>query len=289
MPSLAHRSQRDIVRVEGPDAGQFLQGQLSQDVAGLAPGAAAWSLLLQPAGKVVAWLRVQRAGPEAFALDVDAGWGAAVEARLRTFLLRTKATITVEPGVPWLAVRGEPFDVEGALPPPGPGVVGADLIGTHAEHAAAPAGAVVVGDAGWQAWRIRAGIPALGAELTEATIPAEAGPWLVAASVSFAKGCYTGQELVARIDARGGHVPRPIRVLEAEGPVTAGDVVRDGEGDVVGSVTSAAPAPDGAVALIPGRAVALAPLRRSVGVGARVLIRTSVGDVAAAVVEPAAT
>ena len=48
----------------------------------------------------------------------------------------------------------------------------------------------------------------MGAELTEATIPAEAGQWLIDASVSFTKGCYTGQELVARIDSRGGNVPR---------------------------------------------------------------------------------
>ena len=51
----------------------------------------------------------------------------------------------------------------------------------------------------------------MGAELTEATIPAEAGQWLIDASVSFTKGCYTGQELVARIDSRGGNVPRPLR------------------------------------------------------------------------------
>ena len=57
----------------------------------------------------------------------------------------------------------------------------------------------------------------MGAELTEDTIPAEAGQWLVDASVSFTKGCYTGQELVARIDSRGGNVPRPVRLFVVEG------------------------------------------------------------------------
>ena len=69
--------------------------------------------------------------------------------------------------------------------------------------------------------RIEAGLPRMGAELTERTIPAEAG--IVEMSVSFTKGCYTGQELVARIDSRGGHVPRRLRglTLPAGSPVPA--------------------------------------------------------------------
>src|SRR3546814_11977806 len=57
----------------------------------------------------------------------------------------------------------------------------------------------------------------MGSELTDATIPAEAGQWLIDASVSFTKGCYTGQELVARVDSRGGNVPRPVRGLVSDG------------------------------------------------------------------------
>ena len=53
------------------------------------------------------------------------------------------------------------------------------------------------------------------------TIPAELGQWLIDASVSFTKGCYTGQELVARIDSRGGNVPRPLRGLVVDGAVPA--------------------------------------------------------------------
>jgi folate-binding protein YgfZ len=92
----------------------------------------------------------------------------------------------------------------------------------------------------------------MGAELTQATIPAEAGRWVIDASVSFAKGCFTGQELVARIDSRGGHVPRHLRGLA----VGAGDVPPVGapvvvDGAEVGTVTSVAPVPgsDHAVAL----------------------------------------
>ncbi|MFS8585732.1 MAG: hypothetical protein FWJ72_11665, partial [Acidimicrobiia bacterium] len=104
---------RDVVRVAGPDAVDYLQGQLSQDVAALGPGEAAWSFLLQPTGKVDAWLRVTRTGDDELVLDVDAGHGEAVVARLRRFLLRTKAD--VDP-LPWRAValRGPGADrVEG--------------------------------------------------------------------------------------------------------------------------------------------------------------------------------
>src|SRR5690606_40866239 len=87
---------RDVVRVAGPDAVDYLQGQLSQDVAALGPGEAAWSFLLQPTGKVDAWLRVTRTGDDELVLDVDARHGEAVVARLRRFLLRRSEEHTSE-------------------------------------------------------------------------------------------------------------------------------------------------------------------------------------------------
>ena len=96
---------RDVVVVAGPDAVDFLQGQLSQDVAALAVGASAPSFLLQPTGKVDAWLRVTRSAEDEVVLDVDAGWGEAVAARLQRFLLRTKATLEVGE-LAGLALRG---------------------------------------------------------------------------------------------------------------------------------------------------------------------------------------
>jgi folate-binding protein YgfZ len=105
--------------------------------------------------------------------------------------------------------------------------------------------------------RIACGVPALGRELTPDTIPAEAGQWLIDASVSFTKGCYTGQELVARIDSRGGRVPKPVRVVVVEGAASVGDeVIVDGA--VVGHLTSAIASADGTGTL------ALAPIARSV-------------------------
>ena len=115
----------------------------------------------------------------------------------------------------------------------------------------------------------------MGAELTEKTIPAEAG--IVARTVSFTKGCFTGQELVARIDSRGGNVPRHLRgvvVDEATPPVGASLIVGDRE---VGTLTSVAPGPAGV------GVVALAYVRRDVDPPAGVEVRWEGGTAAARV------
>jgi tRNA-modifying protein YgfZ len=250
----AYPVERDVVRVSGPDAAAYLQGQLSQDVEGLATGATTWSFVLQPTGKVDAWGRVTRLADDAFVLDVDGGAGDALVTRLRRFLLRTNATVEALPDWRCVALRG-------------PGAVGA------APAAAVAAGAELQVPAGWpdveavdllgpavsvpvdiptadahayEALRIAAGVPAMHAELTDKTIPAEAGQWVIDASVSFTKGCFTGQELVARIDSRGGNVPRHLRgvVIGVAGAMLppAGAVVTV-DGAEVGTVTSAAHSP----------------------------------------------
>src|SRR5271167_3994006 len=101
----AFRAGRDVVAVRGPDAEAYLQGQLSQDVAVLAVGASADALLLEPDGKLSALLRVTRTDGQGFVLDVEGGYGDAVLARLRRFVLRSK--VEMEP-LPWrcLSLRG---------------------------------------------------------------------------------------------------------------------------------------------------------------------------------------
>src|ERR1700722_5923856 len=96
---------RDVLRVSGPDAVSYLQGQLSQDVAALAVGESADSLILTPQGKLDAFLRVSRIGDEELILDVEAGFGDAVAARLARFKLRVH--VDIEP-LPWrgVALRG---------------------------------------------------------------------------------------------------------------------------------------------------------------------------------------
>jgi folate-binding protein YgfZ len=191
---------RDLIRVSGPEAVSYLQGQLSQDVAALAVGEVAPSFLLEPTGKVSAWLEVRRDADDAVTLAVDKGYGDAVIQRLTRFKLRTKAAI--EPA--GTEDDGRPEDE-----------------------------------------RIAAGVPTMGAELVPGqTIPAEAGQGVIDRSVSFTKGCYTGQELVARIDSRGGNVPRHLRGVvftgRTDAPAGAEIVV---EGAPAGRLTSVAWSP----------------------------------------------
>jgi folate-binding protein YgfZ len=198
---------RDVVRVTGADATSFLQGQVSQDVERLLPGSSAWSFVLQPTGKVDVWLRISRLDDAEFVLDVDAGFGDALIARLERFKLRVDCTF--EP-LSWrcVALRGPevaelgPYEAVVAAEPRWPGVEGVDLLGPEV---LVPAGIPTCPVSSLEALRIEAGVPRMGAELTEDTIPAASG--IVERSVSFSKGCFTGQELVARIDSRGGNVP----------------------------------------------------------------------------------
>lgn len=250
---------RDVVRARGPDAISYLQGQLSQDVAALAQGASAWSLVLQPQGKVDAWLRVTRTADDEVVLDLDDGYGEALIARLNRFKLRVKAEIEQ---LDWrcVAVRGP-----AAAPPTGAVVARADwpLIGGYdllGPSVSPPADVPVADLEAYEVRRIEAGLPRMGAELTERTIPAEAG--VVDASVSFTKGCYTGQELVARIDSRGGHVPRLIRGVLLDGPLPAAGTSLVVDGREVGALTSVAVHPSGG-------GVALASVRRDVEIPAR--------------------
>jgi folate-binding protein YgfZ len=269
---------RDVVRVVGPDAEQFLGGQLSADLSALAPEEGAWSLLCEPTGKLGWWLRISRLGADEFLLDVDSGYGEVVVARLQRFLLRTDATIALEPSDAWvaLAVRG-PREVRldheaGAtvltLPSPWPGLLGWDVLAPTDAHVRLDLD-VVSADA-LHALRVECGVPAHGAEITDGTIAAELGQWLIDASVSFTKGCYVGQELVARIDSRGGNVPRHLRAVLSPSGVSVGDEVVDGE-RVVGVVTSVAVSPSVGP-------VGLALVGRGVGPPAEVGLRGPAGE-----------
>ncbi len=242
---------RDTVRVAGPDAVAYLQGQCSQDVAALGVGGSAWSLLLQPQGKVDALVRVTRTAADAMLLDTDGGFGEAVVNRLNRFKLRVKADVEalgwrcLALRGPGAAARAAALEDDGVLVVDAswPGLPGVDLLGPSPSR---PEGVPLIQEAAYQVARIEAGVPAMGAELDERTIPGEAG--LVERTVSFTKGCYTGQELVARIDSRGGHVPRHLRgvVLDEVAPVGAALNVGGG---AVGAITSVAPRDGGAVAL----------------------------------------
>ncbi len=148
-----------------------------------------------------------------------------------------------------IAVRGD-----GAAEVPGldaewPGIEAVDVVGVDPEVQAGRAGTLD----DYERARIEAAVPAMGAEITSATIPAELG--VTERSVSFTKGCYTGQELVARIDSRGGNVPRHLYRVDVDGPVGSGSRIEH-DGREVGEVTSSV--------VVEGRTVGLAIVARSV-------------------------
>jgi tRNA-modifying protein YgfZ len=184
--------QRDVVSVIGADARSYLQGQLSQDMTAVDRDGSAWSWLLQPDGKVTALVRVVRESDEHYDLEVETGFGDAVIARLKRFLLRVKVTLS-------LGTR--------------------DVADESARE------------------RIERRWPAMGIELDESTIPNAAG--INDRTVSFTKGCYTGQELVARVDSRGNNTPTSLRLLRATTGSLAEGATATNDGKVVARVTSA--------------------------------------------------
>ncbi len=240
----------DVVTVTGKDAASFLQGQLSQDILALAIGECRYSMLLQPQGKLVAWLRVLKQTDESFWLLAEPGYGKAVQQRLQRFKLRVAVALDMQEA-PGLMVRGKrvdesifmksPFDSsQPVVEAQWPQMPGVDVIGTSA----IPHGMQAGSPAAFEALRIRCAMPKMGAELDEKTIPAAAS--IVDISTSFTKGCYVGQELTARLDARGNNTPFTLETIDEssgyEFELLSGSELKK-EGDVVGNVTSAIVSP----------------------------------------------
>lgn len=222
---------RAFVRVAGPDAEEYLQRMLSNDVAALAPGGSCDALLLTAKARVIAPLRVLRRAPDDFLLLTEPELGERVRHELMRFRFAAQAEIEPEQHRSSIvfgeAADGIPTDEYGE---PAVEVLDADMEPT-------------VGDDELERLRIAAGTPRWGREIDDRVLPAEAG--LVERAVSFSKGCYPGQEPIARLHYRG-HVNRRLRVLEIEGdPPAPHTEIRLGE-KVVGRVTSS----------VPGRALA---------------------------------
>ena len=224
----------DLVWFRGPDTIRFLNDLISQEIGALAPGSVARSMLLGPRGKLDHLLWVLR-GEEEVGLLTDEGRGAELSATLGRYRIRVKVEIdepvsgslmvggpAAEPG--WVAGEG---GVEAVL-----GWGGPPLRFVQGSVPEAPALALTE----WDAIRIEAGEPRFGVDVDESTIPQETG--LVGQTVDFTKGCFLGQELVARIDTRG-RVNRHLRRLTLEGEVSAGQPILAG-GQEVGTLTSVA-------------------------------------------------
>jgi folate-binding protein YgfZ len=263
--ACAFETARDAVVVRGPDARSWLQGQLSQDLTGIVVGQSTETLVLSPQGKLDVYCRATVLAEEVILLDTATGYGELLSERLRRFRLRVKADL--ESGtVSCLEVRGPKAAARVAGLRPGPGSPAKDGQGLDdAWVMAVPvawtgyAGMDVLKGAGAPAWepgdlrlgdpcafeaaRIEAGVPAMGRELTGKTIPHEAGS-LVEHTVSFTKGCFTGQELVARLESRGANVARRLRgvVVDPAGECSEDATLLSGE-RALGHLTSVAWSP----------------------------------------------
>jgi tRNA-modifying protein YgfZ len=200
-PAVARRP-RAFVRVAGPDAEDYLQRMLSNDVAALEPGGSCDALLLTPRARVIAPMRVLRRGEEDFLLLTEPELGETLRAELVRMRFAAKAEIELEEHISTLVFGGE---IEG-IPNQDYGEPAAEILDVGLEP--------TLDEHALEVMRIEAGTPAWGRELDDRVLPAEAG--LVGRAISLTKGCYPGQEPVARLHHRG-HANRGLRVLRIEG------------------------------------------------------------------------
>jgi tRNA-modifying protein YgfZ len=265
---VADLSHTALLAVSGDDATAFLHGQLTNDVQSLAQGAAQWNGWLSPKGRLLAtFLLLKRA--DGYLLMLPAEIAAAIAKRLRMFVLRSKVKIEeandryVRMGVAGKTAAAAVAQHFGSAPAAMRAVEHDGVICTALDAQrflvfAPPAQAQAMWDAlsrvataaGPDAWEwslVQAGIPIIVARTQEQFVPQMANFELVG-GVSFKKGCYPGQEIVARMQYRGGLKRRMARVHLASGerPQPGDSVFSQSFGEqAAGMVVSAAPAPEG--------------------------------------------
>jgi tRNA-modifying protein YgfZ len=289
---------RAMLLVSGPDAAEYLQGQLTNDVEGLAPGEGCYAALLDRKGHLVSDMRVLRLESDGGSiwLDLDPSPSDGVLKHLRTYSIGRDLQIE-DVGERWAILSaigpraGELTGFEGLGPEhvqryrewEGTEVLGVatdlgvDLI-ARADQAEAleqllrDAGVVEVSEAAAEILRVESGRPRFGRDMGPESMPAEAG--IVERAVDFEKGCYIGQEPVARLHYRG-KPNRTLRGLCLSGPVEAGERLLLGEREV-GRV--------GTTCISPALgSIALTILRREAEPGDRLSVGD--GEVTAEVVE----
>lgn len=281
---LLDRSERGKLLVTGPDAAEYLQGQLTNDVEALEPGDGQYAALLDRKGHMQADMRVLRPAAEEIWIDTEPEALPAARRHLEMYSIGREVRVSdvgAERAIlSLIGPRSVEIAATAALPPNAcettsvAGVEclaagtreGIDLIAPAAEaerlrEALLGAGAVEVSPAAAEILRVEAGVPRFGAEMGTETMPAEAG--IVEDAVSFTKGCYIGQETVARLHYKG-KPNRHLRGLRLSAPAEPGAALRLGEKEV-GRLGGAAVSP----AL---GAIGLAILRREAEPGAELAV-----------------
>jgi tRNA-modifying protein YgfZ len=298
---LLDRSARGKLLLTGAEVADYLQGQLTNDVEALEPGEGHYAALLDRKGHIQADMRVLNVsavpfpdiagernsgadGEQSFWVDTEAVALETAKRHLEMYKIGREVEVAdvgaerailsligpraveVAGGAALPEHASEAAAVDGVECVAVGTAEGIDLIAPSADagvlrEALLGRGAAEVGEEAAEVLRIEAGRPRFGAEMSSATMPAEAG--IVAAAIDFEKGCYIGQEPVARLHYRG-RPNRVLRGLELSAPAGAGDALRLGEKEV-GTVGSAC--------LSPARGpIALAIVRREAEPGAELSV-----------------
>lgn len=267
---------RGKLRLSGREHVKFLQGMLTNDVVKLEPGKGVYAALLTVKGRVVSDMRLFKSTDSVY-LDLEPGMNVTVSELLKKFRLSYKADIddvtgslgllfvtgpkahevvsralgaspegaeqydhsTAEfQGVPCFVARDDRVGLEGYDLIADNAVIGAlwdRLVEAGADFSLQP-----FGHNAYETLRVEAGIPRYGADMDDTTIPIEAGIW---SALNFEKGCYIGQEVVARIKWRG-HVNRHLTglILEGESLASRDDEIYSGE-KKIGRITSSVYSP----------------------------------------------
>ncbi len=278
------RSARGKLLLKGGEAAEYLQGQLTNDIEALEPGEGCYAALLDRKGHMQADMRVLRLAADEVWVDTEAEALAVVRRHLEMYKVGREVELEdvtdarallslIGPrsaelcGAPPLLEHAcEPLDVNGVECLAIGTALGIDLIAPAADRerlrtALAEAGAVEVSADAVEILRIEAGTPRFGAEMDSSTMPAEAG--IVGIAVNFEKGCYIGQETVARLHYRG-KPNRHLRGLRLSAPARPGATLLAGEKEV-GRIGGSCVSP------IQGT-IALAILRREAEPGATLAV-----------------
>jgi folate-binding protein YgfZ len=238
VPFVADLSPNALIAVTGDDAAAFLHNQFTNDVEALLPGQAQWNGWCTPKGRLLATFALVNTGA-GLMLMLPAPIAEAVIKRLKMFVLRSKVKIE---DVSSSVAR---FGVYGTTQPP---AAGACRLGDKrwlVIGAEAPEGRRGTFE-DWERSLIADGIPTVVAATQEAFVPQMANFELIG-GVSFKKGCYPGQEIVARTHYRGGLKRRMVRAHgEGAAPAPGESVFSTSFGEqVAGIIANAAPASDG--------------------------------------------
>jgi tRNA-modifying protein YgfZ len=252
-------SPRDVLALTGRDRASFLQGMVTNDVLTLLPGQSCYAFHLDATGHVLADMYVLCL-EDKLLLVTEPGTGETLNNLLEHYLVMERAKIislsyyhylflsTISPLVPRdpLPAAKEGSESLGEMEidslryshPLGTGLLTEEPLGNLTNYQQ-------ISDAMLEALRIEAGVPRFGVDIDKRVLAPETGQ--AARAIHYKKGCYVGQEIVARIDARG-HTNRTLVRLALPAPVPA-ETPLTLEGKEVGRVTSSVPAPDGAIAL----------------------------------------